>query len=63
MLEELIPYNGIEVVTGAKATGYHDGVLSVECADGGKDIVCDSFYIVLDIRTLFNFISSHLLIP
>ena len=42
MLEELIPYNGIEVMTGAKATGYHDGVLSVECADGGKDIVCDS---------------------
>ncbi len=42
MLERLIPYNGIEVVTGAKAKGYHDGILSVECADGERTIACDS---------------------
>ena len=42
MLERLIPYNGIEVVTGAKAKEYHDGILSVECADGERTIVCDS---------------------
>lgn len=42
MLERLIPYNGIEVVAGAKAKGYHDGILTVECADGERTIACDS---------------------
>lgn len=42
MLERLIPYNGIEVVTGAKAEGYHDRVLSVRTAEGVKSVSCDS---------------------
>ena len=46
MLEKLIPYNGIEVVTNGKAVGYMDGILTVETVrDSGravKDVACDS---------------------
>ncbi len=42
MLERLVPYNGIEIVTGAKVTGYHDGVLSMQISGGEKQIPCDS---------------------
>lgn len=46
MLEKLIPYNGIEVVTNGKAVGYTDGILTVETVrDSGravKDVACDS---------------------
>ena len=39
MLERLIPFNDIECVTGAKATAYKDGVLTL---DTGRTIECDS---------------------
>lgn len=42
MLERLIPYNGIEVITGAKVSGYREGVLSMQTAEGEKQIPCDS---------------------
>lgn len=42
MLERLIPYNGIEVVTGAKVGEYHDRCLSMQTAEGEKQISCDS---------------------
>lgn len=42
MLEALLPYNGIEILTGAKVTEYRDGKLSVSLADGEKEIACDS---------------------
>ena len=42
MLEALIPFNGIEVVAGAKVTGYEGGVLSAETADGVRELACDS---------------------
>lgn len=42
MLERLVPYNGIKIVTGAKVTGYHDGVLSMQISGGEKQIPCDS---------------------
>lgn len=42
MLERLIPFNGIEVITSAKATDYANGILSVETPDGTKTVECDS---------------------
>lgn len=42
MLEKLIPFNDIEVITSAKANGYENGVLTVETGDGIKKIECDS---------------------
>lgn len=42
MLERLIPYNGVEVITGAKVKHYGDGILTAETAEGEKKISCDS---------------------
>ena len=42
MLEKLIPYNGIEVCTGARVTGYKDGVLTATVADETKTFKADS---------------------
>lgn len=42
MLERLIPYNGIDVVTGAKASHYKQGVLSVVRDETERQISCDS---------------------
>jgi 2-enoate reductase len=39
MLERLVPYKGISVITGAKALGYKDGVLEL---DNGQKLGCDS---------------------
>lgn len=42
MLERLIPYNGIEVVTGARVTGYQNGELTAQIDGTDKKIACDS---------------------
>lgn len=42
MLERLIPFNGIEVITNAKAKGYDGKLLTMEAADGEKQLACDS---------------------
>ena len=42
MLAALLPYDGVQIVTGAKVTGYRDGRLSVSTADGEKQLACDS---------------------
>ena len=42
MLERLIPFNDIEVITSAKASGYENGILTVETGGGIKKIECDS---------------------
>lgn len=42
MLEALLPYNGIEILTNAKVSGYQDGSLTVATDDGEKKIACDS---------------------
>ena len=42
MLEKLVPYKGVEVITGVKVTGYKDGKLSFEGEDGANEISCDS---------------------
>jgi len=42
MLEKLIPYNNIEVVTNAKVTGFNNGQLTMNTDEGEKIITCDS---------------------
>ena len=42
MLEALLPYNGIDIITNAKVTGYQDGVVKLDLADSKKEIACDS---------------------
>ena len=42
MLMALLPYNNVEILTSAKVQKYTDGVLTVETADGSKEIPCDS---------------------
>ncbi len=42
MLEALLPFNGIDILCSAKVTEYEHGKLSVETADGVKELPCDS---------------------
>lgn len=42
MLEKLIPFNGIDVVTSARVTGYRDGKLSATVNGEEMQIPCDS---------------------
>lgn len=42
MLELLVPFKGVDVVTGAKVTEYKAGILVCETAEGKKEIPCDS---------------------
>lgn len=42
MLERLVPYNGVDVITSAKVCSYKDGKLSYETKDGNKEISYDS---------------------
>lgn len=50
MLERLIPYHGVQVVTGAKVTGYRDGMLEAETAEGSRRIPCDSVILSVGYR-------------
>lgn len=50
MLEQLVPYKGIDVITGAKVTGYRDGILAMETGDGSREIVCDSVILSVGYR-------------
>lgn len=42
MLERLVPYHGVDVITSAKVTGYRDGLLTADCAGEIKEIPADS---------------------
>lgn len=42
MLERLVPYNGVNVVTNAKVTSYKDGKLTYQIGDANNEIPCDS---------------------
>jgi 2-enoate reductase len=42
MLEKLIPYNDIEVITNAKVSEYQGGKLKMQTKDGSREIACDS---------------------
>lgn len=42
MLERLVPYNGVDIITSAKVSAYKDGILSMQCGEEEKTIPCDS---------------------
>ena len=42
MLERLVPFHGVQVMTGAKVNGYQDGILSITTTDGAQKLSCDS---------------------
>ena len=42
MLELLLPFHNVEIITGAKVKGYENGKLSVETAEGMQELACDS---------------------
>lgn len=42
MLDKLIPYNDIEVITNAKVSEYRGGKLKMQTKDGSREIACDS---------------------
>ena len=50
MLERLVPFNGVEVVTGAKVKRYQNGVLTAETAEGEKKISCNSVILAVGYR-------------
>lgn len=41
MLEKLIPFNDIKVITSAKATSFKNNTLELQTSDGEKTITCD----------------------
>ncbi len=51
MLERLIPYNGVDVICGASAKGYADGVLTVEHDGQRSEIACDSVILAVGYRS------------
>ena len=42
MLERLLPFHGVEIICGAKASSYHDGRLEIETKAGTRQIEADS---------------------
>lgn len=50
MLERLVPYNGVDVITSAKVTGYNNGILECEAAGETKHISCDSVILSVGYR-------------
>ena len=51
MLERLIPFHGIEVLTGAAAKSYEAGKLTVETAQGSKVLPCDSVILAVGYKS------------
>lgn len=50
MLEALLPFNHVAVITGAKVTGYQNGFLNISTAQGEKQIYCDSVILSVGYR-------------
>lgn len=50
MLEALLPFNHVAVITGAKVTGYQNGFLNISTAQGEKQISCDSVILSVGYR-------------
>lgn len=50
MLERLVPYHGVDVVTSAKVTGYENGELTAVCGGEEKRILCDSVILAVGYR-------------
>jgi len=47
MLEELIPYHNIEVITNATATGYKNNQLKIKVDQNEKELACDSVILAI----------------
>lgn len=57
MLEALLPFNGVEIITGAKVTEFANGEVKVDTKEGSKTIMSDS--VILSVgyeeeNTLYN---------
>lgn len=50
MLEALLPFNGIKIMTSAKVKNYENGKLNIETADGMTAIECDSVILSVGYR-------------
>lgn len=50
MLERLIPYNGIETITSAKASDFDGKELTVETPEGKRKLACDSVILAVGYR-------------
>lgn len=57
MLEALLPFNGVEIITGAKVTEFANGEVKVDTKEGSKTIMSDSVIISVGYKeenTLYN---------
>ena len=57
MLEQLIPFNGIDVCCGAKVTGFNNGILTASVGDDVKELSADSVVLCVGYareNTLYN---------
>ena len=57
MLEALLPFNGVEIITGAKVTEFANGEVKVDTKEGSKTIMSDSVILSVGYKeenTLFN---------
>ena len=50
MLERLIPFHGIEVLTGASVKSWSSGSLRVETAGGSRELPCDTVILSVGFR-------------
>lgn len=57
MLEALLPFNGVEIITGAKVTEFANGEVKVDTKEGSKTIMSDSVTLSVGYKeenTLYN---------
>lgn len=57
MLEALLPFNGVEIITGAKVTEFANGKVKVDTKEGSKTIMSDSVILSVGYKeenTLYN---------
>ena len=57
MLEALLPFNGEDIVTGAKVTSFDNGKVELDTKEGAKSIECDSVILSVGYKeenTLYN---------
>lgn len=57
MLEALLPFNGVEIITGAKVTEFANGEVKVDTKEGSKTIMSDSVIFSVGYKeenTLYN---------
>lgn len=57
MLEALLPFNGVEIITGAKVTEFANGEVKVDIKEGSKTIMSDSVILSVGYKeenTLYN---------